>query len=67
MTSFNTKVFGKGLYRLEFETDNRENYLRMQKLARACVDQDEVCIAEDIGEEVCEDCMIRYSTEEDHG
>ena len=36
-TGFNTQV-GNGEYRLQFETDNREYYLLMQKIARRCVD-----------------------------
>ena len=52
MTSFNTKVLGdQGLYRLEFETDDREQYLLMQKLARMCVDQSK-----------CRDCSRKKYT-----
>ena len=36
-TGFNTQV-GKGEYRLQFETDNKEYYLLMQETARRCVD-----------------------------
>ena len=36
-TRFNTQV-GKGEYRLQFETDNKEYYLLMQSTARRCVD-----------------------------
>ena len=36
-TGFNTQV-GKGEYRLQFETDNKECYLLMQEIARRCVD-----------------------------
>ena len=39
MTSFNTQNRGPdGLYRLQFETDNKEHYLFMQEAARICVD-----------------------------
>jgi len=39
MTIFNTQNHGSdGLYRLQFETDNREHYLFMQTAARFCVD-----------------------------
>ena len=39
MTKFNTQVLGpEGLYRLQFETDNKEHYLFMQEAARTCVD-----------------------------
>ena len=36
-TEFNTQI-SNGKYRLQFETDNREYYLLMQKMARRCVD-----------------------------
>lgn len=36
-TAFNTQV-GEGEYRLQFETDHKEHYLFMQKMARRCVD-----------------------------
>ena len=36
-TGFNTQV-GKGEYRLQFETDDKELYLLMQETARRCVD-----------------------------
>ena len=36
-TGFNTQV-SNGEYRLQFETDNKENYLLMQETARRCVD-----------------------------
>ena len=36
-TGFNTQV-GNGEYRLQFETDNKEQYLLMQSTARRCVD-----------------------------
>lgn len=36
-TGFNTKV-GKGEYRLKFETDDKEQFLLMQEIARRCVD-----------------------------
>lgn len=36
-TGFNTQT-GKGEYRLQFETDNKELFLLMQETARRCVD-----------------------------
>lgn len=36
-TEFNTQV-GGGVYRLQFETDNRAYYDLMQEVARRCVD-----------------------------
>lgn len=36
-SGFNTQV-GGGKYRLQFETDNKEQYLLMQEMARKCVD-----------------------------
>ena len=36
-TEFNTQV-GNGEYRLQFETDNEEQYLLMQSVARRCID-----------------------------
>ena len=36
-TEFNTQI-GNGEYRLQFETDNKEQYLFMQNMARRCVD-----------------------------
>ena len=36
-TEFKTQI-GKGEYRLQFETDNKEHYLLLQELARRCVD-----------------------------
>lgn len=36
-TEFNTQV-GNREYRLQFETDNEEQYLLMQSVARRCVD-----------------------------
>ena len=36
-TGFNTQV-GKGKYRIQFETDNKKQYLLMQEMARRCVD-----------------------------
>lgn len=37
MTGFNTQV-GDGVYRLQFETDIRQNYEAVQAVARACLD-----------------------------
>lgn len=36
-TGFNTQT-GNDKYRLQFETDNKEHFLLMQKTARLCVD-----------------------------
>ena len=36
-TPFNTQI-GNGEYRLQFETDNEQDYLLMQEFARRCVD-----------------------------
>ena len=39
MTAFDTKgPAPDGLYRLSFETDNKEHFLFMQDMARMCVD-----------------------------
>lgn len=36
-TEFNTQI-GNGQYRLQFETDSKEYFLRMQETARECID-----------------------------
>lgn len=36
-TSFNTQT-GNGKFRLQFETDSKEYFLRMQEKARECID-----------------------------
>lgn len=37
MTEFKTQV-GGGVYRLQFETDDKGNFLLMEKAARGCID-----------------------------
>ena len=60
-TGFNTQV-GNGQYRLRFETDNKEDYFLMQKLARLCVDgkTSEILKTVEAGKEKspCETCMV---------
>lgn len=43
MNGFNTQT-GEGVYRLQFETDNKSNFESMQALARMCVDGKEPVI-----------------------
>ena len=58
---FNTQA-GNGQYRLQFETDNKEDYLLMQKLARLCVDgkTSEILKIVEASKEKspCETCMV---------
>ena len=42
-TEFNTQI-GNGEYRLQFETDNKEQFLFMQEIARRCVDGKPLCM-----------------------
>ena len=40
MTNFKTQEMpGEKLYRLQFETEDRENFLKVQETARACMDK----------------------------
>ena len=58
-TRFNTQV-GNGEYRLQFETDNKEHYLFMQKMARRCVDAKPVVHGEWIEGEIERDPEIKF-------
>ena len=42
-TELNTQI-GNGKYRLQFETDTKEEYMSMQALARRCVDGKPFCL-----------------------
>ena len=57
-TGFNTQV-GNGEYRLQFETDNREYYLLMQKIARRCVDGEPMTNADRI-RAMCDDELADF-------
>ena len=37
MTSYNSQI-GDGKFAIQFETDNRDNYERVQELIRECID-----------------------------
>lgn len=50
MNGFNTQS-GEGVYRLQFETDSRNNYESMQALARMCVDGKEPVVRYSGGDE----------------
>ena len=47
MTNYNSQV-GCGRFRIQFETDNREHYKRVQQVIRDCIDGERTPFSDDL-------------------